>query len=796
MRENGAGRLLFPGIVFFVSFAVYIYTLCPTVYWDDAGELIAACYTLGIPHPPGHPLYAILGWLFTLLPVGSPAYRVNLMSAFFGALSCSVLLVIVKDMVKRDEAVSRFANLAGITAALSAAFSLILWDQSVVAETTTLHSFFMLIVTMIVFRIDAAGPTDIRLSKGLLLLSFVYGLSFTNHVAGLFFAPSVGFVLLYRIRRDLFNPGRLAAMALLFALGLCVYVYLPLRSRYDPAIDWGNPETLRNFLWVVTARQYSSNLVRIPSAQAVVLGFVNLAKVFVSNLTPLGVGLAVYGAARLWKTRKAVVIYGLLVIAILFPVSLNNAFIFVYLLPATLLATVWSGYGVACVCERGMRTASESVGVRKPLFEWSPKLLAISLVLLLFGTHLDENNKRRYWHAYEYGISLLSKLPENALLITGSADPLFISWYLQYCENYRTDIKVITRNGLVRPGYLEQVRLRHPELNVPREFQYEEDQGVRPGRIHERGDGLPWYANSYFKSLYDLNVAAYPVFWEGIESNQLLIERFVPYELVFQIAPPGGERPYARFVNLAEVRARIGDDRATRKVYGNHIFNYGLLCQLRADSVNAERWYSEAVALNPDDSRALNNLGTILSELGRDDEAFERFSAALRVNPNDATSNHNVGQALLNRGEFRKAIRYFRRTMALDPGGFEDYYSLALCYGETGEYKRAIRMFKYALELKPDSPEALSSLGVIYLRVGETENAEKLLKAATDLEPHNAENWYNFACLHVTKGDTALAGDSLSRALTLDRQATYALAAKDSRMASLLSSLSEVPATK
>jgi Flp pilus assembly protein TadD len=105
-------------------------------------------------------------------------------------------------------------------------------------------------------------------------------------------------------------------------------------------------------------------------------------------------------------------------------------------------------------------------------------------------------------------------------------------------------------------------------------------------------------------------------------------------------------------------------------------------------------------------------------------------------------------------------------------------------------------MFKYALELKPDSPEALSSLGVIYLRVGETENAEKLLKAATDLEPHNAENWYNFACLHVTKGDTALAGDSLSRALTLDRQATYALAAKDSRMASLLSSLSEVPATK
>jgi len=52
--------------VFATAFVVYVYTLCPTVYWDDAGELIAACYTLGIPHPPGHPLYAILGKLFTL----------------------------------------------------------------------------------------------------------------------------------------------------------------------------------------------------------------------------------------------------------------------------------------------------------------------------------------------------------------------------------------------------------------------------------------------------------------------------------------------------------------------------------------------------------------------------------------------------------------------------------------------------------------------------------------------------------------------------------------------------------
>lgn len=788
--------MLLPAAVFLISFAVYVYTLCPTVYWDDAGELIAACYTLGIPHPPGHPLYAILGWLFTLLPVGSPAYRVNLMSAFFGALSCSTLFVIVKDIVKNEQTISRFADFAGATAALSAAFSLILWDQSVVAETTTLHSLFMLILTLLVFRIDAAGPSDALVSKRLLALSFLYGLSFTNHVAGLFFAPSLGFMLLYRLRTSLFKPSRLAAMALLFALGLSVYVYLPLRSRYDPAIDWGNPETLTNFLWVVTAQQYSSNLVQIPSIQTFVLGLLNLAKVFLSNLSPLGLGFAAYGVVRLWKTRRAVVIYGLLVIAILFLVSLNNAFIFVYLLPATLLATIWAGYGIACVCESGVRAASRLTGVKKLTFKWAPRILAVSVVFTLCVVHLEENNKRHYWHAYEYGISLLSKLPENAVLITGSADPLFISWYLQYCENFRTDIKVITRNGLVRPGYLEQVRRQYPELNIPHEFQYEDNQDVRPAYIHERSGGLPWYANSYFKLLYELNVANFPIFWEGIESNQLMIERFVPYELVFQIVPPEGEPPEPQFLDLVKVKAGIGDDPVAGRVYGNHVFNYGIFHQLHADAVGAERWYSEAVALNPRDSRALNNLGAVLSELGRDAEAFKRFSAALHVNPDDATSNHNVGQALVNQGKFVEATRYFRRAIALDPGNFEDFYNLGLCYGGTGKNERAIQMFRHALQLRPDSPEALSSLGVVYLRVGKTENAEELLKAAIEIEPDNPENWYNLACLHMVKDDMPMAIESLSKALSLDYKVTYELAAKDSSMVSLLSSLSKKPTTK
>jgi hypothetical protein len=77
--------------VVLVTLWVYVKTLAPTVSFFDSGELIAAAYTLGVAHPPGYPLYVLLGWFFSKLPIGEGAYRINLMSAFFAA--CAALMV-------------------------------------------------------------------------------------------------------------------------------------------------------------------------------------------------------------------------------------------------------------------------------------------------------------------------------------------------------------------------------------------------------------------------------------------------------------------------------------------------------------------------------------------------------------------------------------------------------------------------------------------------------------------------------------------------------------------------------
>jgi hypothetical protein len=74
--------LLSSGAVFALSFAFYVITLCPTIYWEDSAAFCAVHSLLGIPHSPGFPIYVILGRVATLLPVFGSALYSNLMCSF------------------------------------------------------------------------------------------------------------------------------------------------------------------------------------------------------------------------------------------------------------------------------------------------------------------------------------------------------------------------------------------------------------------------------------------------------------------------------------------------------------------------------------------------------------------------------------------------------------------------------------------------------------------------------------------------------------------------------------------
>jgi tetratricopeptide (TPR) repeat protein len=126
-------------LVFLFTFSVYAYCVTPTVPYWDSGEFIATSYILGVPHPPGTPLYVLIGRLFSMIPFSSIAVRVNILSSFSSALAVLFTYLITVRIVRKNfmsEVTGSpwLAWVGGVVAAFFMAFSTTFWDNAIEAE--------------------------------------------------------------------------------------------------------------------------------------------------------------------------------------------------------------------------------------------------------------------------------------------------------------------------------------------------------------------------------------------------------------------------------------------------------------------------------------------------------------------------------------------------------------------------------------------------------------------------------------------------------------------------------------
>lgn len=182
---------------FLATFAFYVATLAPTVTLEDSGELAVASDYLGVPHPPGYPIWTLLTWFFqwifhwvTYFGQPNPAWSVGLLSAVSGALACGMLALLVcrsgADMLRRmkheTEVLGRATEdllcwFGGVTGGLLFAVSSVLWSQSVIVEVYSLNAFFFLLIILLMYR-WMGRPQDDRV---LYITAFIFGLGLTNH---------------------------------------------------------------------------------------------------------------------------------------------------------------------------------------------------------------------------------------------------------------------------------------------------------------------------------------------------------------------------------------------------------------------------------------------------------------------------------------------------------------------------------------------------------------------------------------------------------------------------------------
>jgi hypothetical protein len=411
---------------------VYLGTLGRTVGRADTFEFQVVASKLGIAHPTGYPLYLLLGKLFTLLPVGSIAFRVNLLSAVCATGATLWVYASLRQLLQvRQESYPAIPLLG----ALAFAFSPTLWSQAVEAEVYALNSLFVAFSLWVLIRIFGKHARRQPVGTLVPILFFALGLSLTNHLTTVILFPPVALTLLLT-RPRLHWKGWLGA-GLLFVAGISIYLYLPLRW---PAVHDGALMTLREFVdWVIGGRFKGALQLgawRTDSTRYAIVG-----RLVLDQWGWPGVALATLGLLELFRGqwRVALITITAWLGYAFYALSFYVPDISVFLVPAHLVMAIWMGYGVGAAT--GLLASSNGrAGVA--IVPVLATLFAILPLSLLTGhwSSLDRStpNPLEAW-----GRHLLSLDLDLGAAVLADSEKIAPLYYLQQTEGLRPDLEII-----------------------------------------------------------------------------------------------------------------------------------------------------------------------------------------------------------------------------------------------------------------------------------------------------------------------------------------------------------------
>ena len=191
---------IFTLVSFFVPFIVYFFTMAPTVSLWDCGEFIATSIIMGVPHPPGTPLYLLISNFFSQIPFLSDlGARVNLVSPIASALSIMLLYLIIVQLIKiftNKDTLSIYFS--GLIASLTFAITDSQWFNAVEAEVYALSTFFTAVVVWLILKWASKFNTSNHI-KYLILISYCIGLAIGVHLLNLLAIPFIALIIFYKL---------------------------------------------------------------------------------------------------------------------------------------------------------------------------------------------------------------------------------------------------------------------------------------------------------------------------------------------------------------------------------------------------------------------------------------------------------------------------------------------------------------------------------------------------------------------------------------------------------------------
>ncbi|MCB9556363.1 MAG: DUF2723 domain-containing protein [Deltaproteobacteria bacterium] len=446
-----------PIVVFATTLVVYLVTAGPTFYWLDSGEFVAAAWGLGVAHPPGHPLAALINRLFCYVPVGTIGFRLNLACAVQSAATVALIAAIARRGLSQLYGL-RVATFAAAASAYVAAFSYALWFQAVRAEVYALNALLIAAIFYVLLRFAQQG--DRRLVP---IAALLVGLALCNHHLLVLLAAPAGLVFLLR---GVEVNWRAIILRTIVAglLGLATLAYLPLRAANSPRVDWGKPTSVERFGWVVSARIFQRTVSRVSARQTASERLSGGAFAVMGAIGPAASLLALAGLYLLWRRQQTrrlgiavtVGVLGNLVSPLLVGFDAYNPDAYGYLAVTVVLLALPLAALLAVVLAQLQRVPKRAA------------IAACAVVLLPLPTsqlvsQFSRCNLRGHWVAEESARRLLD-LPEDSLVLSHYFGTLFGLWALRETADLRPDIDLLQRSFVTHPGFIEDVEQRTPRL--------------------------------------------------------------------------------------------------------------------------------------------------------------------------------------------------------------------------------------------------------------------------------------------------------------------------------------------
>lgn len=685
MRSSSINKYIIP-LLFIICTAVYLTTLCPTVYVGDSGELISAAYNTGTAHPPGYPVYIITGKLFCMLAVISNiAYRLNLLSAIFASLTVILLYLSIFKFLSLSENKSsidlKTKYIFSLLSSLLFAFSPLFWSQSVFAEVFTLNTFIAILVFFAV------------LHKNVLLGSFLFGIGMGNHHTIIFCVP----IYLYTawiIDNKLFSLRNMLFCALLVFLALTLYLNLLFAGLSNSKINWGDPESFSTLLRIFKREDYGGsfnlNLIvnSITDPNKLIHRFYVLIRSYYNQFFLIGFILSIIGFIF---DKKKILLLSFITTGLSIPFFLNVYFtpaiqVLIerfYILPF-MFASISSGYGAYWIYTKYLKYRFVSFSIII--------LLLANILLLLFSNH-PKSDLSNNLIVYNYGVNILENIKNSSVLFIYEGDAIVNSVvYLKKTEDlyqgikaFESEIRVLDNPYGKEYIYLTKNQRKFKRDEIEKDF-YNNDK-----------------IDLYFVTVGLKDSKEYVQLGLSYKANNRAVETYNIWK-----------RYDYRSINNAN------KDFRSRQLAANYHYRKALYYM---NNKQEDKMLAEAGAfsqLTYDMEWMQNNIGNFYSYNNMPEHEQNAYIAAITINPYFAEGYYNLGVVFASKKQYDIAIKYYEKAVNADNNYIKAIWNLASIYSELGNKEKVV----YYLNMyKKNAPNDTAGI----------EEANKILRSLTGI---------------------------------------------------------------